>query len=254
MNNSRYIILFFFIFLLSFFNAQEIAVVTKKNGAVKYKKDSSRVFKNKINIGMELYTNDFLITGGDGFIMFAYLDDGSLINVYKDSEVYVTGDLKNKVIDKKVIIDDGFFKFEIKKQKKNEFKVVTPTSVASVKGTKFYIDINNQNDIFYGVDGVVEILNIESNQVLKLSKRKKIISSTDGTISTDEINEKDISYLKKIQQESGIKIKELEDFNDKKLGLGTLDVNSSDEVRELTINLINPSGENKKLIIKFIQE
>ena len=144
MNNSRYIILFFFIFLLSFFNAQEIAVVTKKNGAVKYKKDSSRVFKNKINIGMELYTNDFLITGGDGFIMFAYLDDGSLIKVYKDSEVYVTGDLKNKVIDKKVIIDDGFFKFEIKKQKKNEFKVVTPTSVASVKGTKFYIDINNQ--------------------------------------------------------------------------------------------------------------
>ena len=59
-------------------------------------KNTLKLFKNKINIGLELYNNDLLSTGSDGFIMFAYLDDGSIVKVYKDSKVYVTGDLKNK--------------------------------------------------------------------------------------------------------------------------------------------------------------
>ena len=118
-----------FIFLLSFVSLQEIAIITKQDGIVKYKKEKSESFQNKINIGMELYNNDLLVTGTDGFIMFAYLDDGSLIKVYKDSKVYVSGDLKNKIIDKKIIIHDGLLKFDIEDQKKNEFKVVTPTSV-----------------------------------------------------------------------------------------------------------------------------
>jgi len=250
LNSFLYIILSF-ILLLSSIYTQEIAIITKQNGTAKYKKDTSQVFKNKINIGMELYSNDLLVTGANGFIMFAYLDDGSLIKLYKDSKVYVTGDLKNKIIDKKVIIDDGFLKFDIEKQKQNEFKVVTPTSVASVKGTAFYIDINDQNDIFYGVDGVVEILNIESNEILILSKRKKITSSDDGTILSEAINEKDLSYLKQIQQESGV---EAEEFDSEDSGSGALDESDLDTAQELVINLTNSSGENKKLIIKFTQE
>ena len=242
-----------FIFLLSFVSLQEIAIITKQDGIVKYKKEKSESFQNKINIGMELYNNDLLVTGTDGFIMFAYLDDGSLIKIYKDSKVYVTGDLKNKIIDKKIIIDDGLLKFDIEKQKENEFKVVTPTSVASVKGTTFYVDINDQNDIFYGVDGTVEILNVESNEILILSKHKKIISSDNGTILSKEIDSKDLSYLKQIQQESGIDVEEIENFDDDS-GSGTLNESDLNTVQELVINLTNPSGENKKLLIKFIQE
>ena len=254
MNSFLYIIVSFIILSFSVY-AQEIAIVTKQNGTIKHKKETSKSFKNKVNIGMELYNNDLLVTGIDGFIMFAYLDDGSLIKVYKDSKVYVTGDLKNKIIDKKVIIDDGLLKFDVEKQKQNEFKVVTPTSVASVKGTTFYIDINDQNDIFYGVDGTVEILNIESNEILTLSKRKKITSSDDGTILSEEIDKKDLSYLKQIQQESGVELEEIEEFDsDEDSDSGTLDESDLDTVQELVINLTNPSGENKKLIIKFTQE
>ena len=255
LNNYIYTIICFILLSHSIFGQEEIAIVTKKNGDVKHKADSATLFKNKVNPGMELYNNDLLVTGNNGFVMFAYLDDGSLIKVYKNSKVYVTGDLKNKIIDKKVIIDDGLLKFDVEKQKQNEFKVVTPTSVASVKGTAFYIDINDQNDIFYGVDGTVEILNIESNEILTLSKRKKITSSDDGTILSEEINEKDLSYLKQIQQESGVELEEIEEFDsDEDSGSGTLDESDLDTVQELVINLTNPSGENKKLIIKFTQE
>ena len=227
MLNSFIYIILSFIFLLSSVSAEEIAIVTKKNGDVKYKKNTLKLFKNKINVGLELYNNDLLSTGSDGFIMFAYLDDGSVVKVYKDSKVYVTGDLKNKTINKKIIIDDGFLKFDVEEQRQNEFKVVTPTSVASVKGTSFYIDINDQDDIFYGIDGTVEILNIESNQILTLSKRKKVTSSDDGTILSEEINDKDISYLQQIQQESGIEVEDVEEFDSDDSGSGTLDINES---------------------------
>jgi len=252
LNKCKYILLL--TFSLNIIFSDEIAIVTKNNGAVKYKKDKNKSFKNKINTGMELYNNDLLVTGSDGFVMFAYLDDGSLIKVYKDSHVYVTGDLKNKIIDKKIIIDDGFLNFDIKNQKKNEFKVVTPTSVASVKGTSFYIDINEQKDIFYGVEGIVEILNIESNKVLTLSKSKKITSSNDGIITVDSIDQKDFLYLEQVQVESGVDQEDLEQFNDNQLDSGSLYDNNSNAVNELIINLTNSSGENKKLRIKFIQK
>ena len=252
LNKCKYILLF--AFSLNIIFSDEIAIVTKNNGTVKYKKDKHKSFKNKINTGMELYDNDLLVTGSDGFIMFAYLDDGSLIKVYKDSQVYVTGDLKNKIIDKKIIIDDGFFNFDIKNQKKNEFKVVTPTSVASVKGTSFYIDINEQKDIFYGIEGIVEVLNIESNKVLTLSKSKKITSSNDGIITVDSIDQKDFLYIEQVQVESGVYKEDLEQFNDNQLDSGSLYDNNSNAVNELIINLTNSSGENKKFRIKFIQK
>ena len=113
--------------------------------------------------------------------------------------------------------------------------------------------IENGLEIFYGVDGTVEILNVESNEMLILSKHKKIISSNNGTILSKEIDNKDLSYLKQIQQESGIDLEEIENLDDDS-GSGTLNESDLNTVQELVINLTNPSGENKKLLIKFIQE
>ena len=253
LNNYIYTIIYFILLSHFIFGQEEIAIVTKKNGEVKHKAESATLFKNKVNPGMELYNNDLLVTGNNGFVMFAYLDDGSLVKVHKDSKVYVNGDINNRIIKKKIIIDDGFFKFDVREQKENEFRVVTPTSVASVKGTIFYIDSDNKQDVFYGLDGVVEVLNIESNEISSLTERKKITSSTDGTITVEEINEEDILYIQQIQQESGVEVEEIEDF-DADDGSGSLDESESGTIQELVINFTNPSGENKQLIIKFTQE
>ena len=261
MNKIKYIISFLLLFSLLFQN--EVAIVTKNNGDVKYKKESSKRFTNKINSGLELFNNDLLVTGNDGFIMFAYLDDGSLIKVHKDSEVLVDGSLNNNAINKQVIVNDGFIKFDIKEQKQNEFKVVTPTSVASVKGTLFYIDTSPAGDVFYGFEGLVEVLNIESQEVLSLTKSKKVTSAPDGSMEIEDIEVEDIEYIVQVQQESGIEIEEIEeidniedieeDTNDvDNNGSGNLD--NENEVQELVITFINENGEQKTLTIKFIEQ
>ena len=263
--NKKIIYIIFLSSLFSLFFSSEVAIVTKNNGDVKYKKETSKRFVSKINSGLELFNNDLLVTGNNGFIMFAYLDDGSLIKVHKDSEVLVDGTLNNNTINKQVIINDGFIKFDIKKQKQNEFKVVTPTSVASVKGTLFYIDSDDEGDVFYGFEGIVEILNRESNQVSSLTKSKKIISLPDGSMEIEDIQTEDLEYIVQVQQESGIEIEEIEEMEDIEDSQeideegdaddgGSGDADNENAAQELVINFTNEEGEQKTLIIKFIEQ
>ena len=255
MSNLIYKILILLTLCNTFLLGEEVAVITKNNGNIKYKKFSANLFKNKVNPGMELFNQDLLSTGNDGFVMFAYLDDGSLIKVHRNSRVFVNGEVKNNTINKDIIIEDGFIKFNINKQNQNEFKVVTPTSVASVKGTVFYLDSNKKRDIFYGLEGIVEVLNIESNDISNLTTNKKITSTPDGVLTIE-----DIQYIQQIQKESGLESDEIEDSNFYDDGSG--DNNNSDNdigsdessVQEIVINFTNESGEQKKLIIKYINE
>ena len=229
--------------------SQEIAIVTKNKGLIQYKKVDSETIINKISPGLELYNNDLLQTGNTGFVIFAYLDDGSLVKIHKDSKVYVNGDLKNNIINKEINVNDGFLLFDIKKQKANEFKVVTPSSVASVKGTIFILEVTENGDIFYGLEGNVEVINKETNTSAILQKNKKVSSSLDGVINVENITAKDIDYIKQVQQDSGI---EIDEINQSGIGDASTDLDSNvSETKELVIKLTNALGEEKRLIIKF---
>ena len=92
---SFYILVFSLGVILS---QQSIAVTTKSNGDVQYKKYSEKVANSKLLIGSELYNDDFIKTGVDGFVKFSYLDDGTTIKIHKNSELYVRGQLDNKII------------------------------------------------------------------------------------------------------------------------------------------------------------
>ena len=222
---------------------------SKNKGSIQYKKNESEKFIKKLNPGFELYNKDLLITGNDGFVMFAYLDDGSLVKLHKDSQLYIGGDLKNNNINKTINVDDGFILFDIKKQKNNEFKVVTPSSVASVKGTVFILEVTEFGDVFYGFEGNVEVINKESNQKLSLQKSKKISSSIDGVLNIDNITTEDILYLREIQEETGSDMYEIDDTE-----IDTGDINQESDVKELVIILTNSLGEEKRLIIKFNEQ
>ena len=244
--NRLFIYIIISCFYFSNIYSEEIAIVTKNNGDVKYKKNSSQVFKNRVNPGFELYKNDLLVTGDNGFVMFAYLDDGSLVKVHKNSGVYVNGNIFDNSIQKQINVDDGFLKFEIKKQKENEFKIVTPTSVASVKGTTFFLDANLNQDVFYGFEGIVEILNIESNQVSQLLESTKITSLPDGSLNIENITQEDLVFINQIQLDSGVELEEIQEEDD---GTGSLDDQTN--TYQIILQFSNSEGDVKNLIINL---
>ena len=244
MTNSVIISLLLFGFL---FSEQSLAIVTKSNGNVSYKNYLKKEFINALNAGSELFNNDLVRTGSDGFVKFTYLDDGTTIKINKDSELYIRGQVSNKNINKRINMSNGLIKLDVSKQNQDEFVIITPTSVASVKGTSFILDSKEDGDNFYGYEGVVEVLNKESNQVVRLSKNLKIVSKPDGVINSEIITQQDANILDSfVELEEDVEIEQQQNESDEQ----GVDENSP-QTNELRIKVLTPSGEEKTIIIKY---
>ena len=68
------------LFVAISYSSDNIALVTKSKGDVKYKKNQSSS-DTKLAMGTPLFSNDLIKTRGDGFAIFVYLDDKSMIKV-----------------------------------------------------------------------------------------------------------------------------------------------------------------------------
>ena len=153
-----------------------ISLVTKVKGNVKYRKNSSKDKLTKIKTSNTLFNQDQIVTGADGFTKFVYLDDGTTIKIHKNSEVYVQGDPKKRSIIKQVNISEGIINLNVSKQLENDFSIITPTSVATVKGTDFWIICDGEKgDKFLGVSGKVQIQNKETGDSIELSENIKVV-------------------------------------------------------------------------------
>ena len=244
MTNSVIISLLLFSFI---FSEKSLAIVTKSNGNVSYKNYLKKEFINTLNAGSELFNNDLVRTGSDGFVKFTYLDDGTTIKINKDSELYIRGQVSNKNINKRINMSNGLIKLDVSKQNQDEFVIITPTSVASVKGTSFILDSKEDGDNFYGYEGVVEVLNKESNQVVRLSKNLKIVSKPDGVINSEIITQQDANILDSfVELEEDVEIEQQQNESDEQGADENLP-----QTNELRIKVLTPSGEEKTIIIKY---
>ena len=195
--------LIIFIFSCSLFSSSTLAVVSKTKGNVKHKTKSDKEL-GSAKIGMELFNNDFIQTGQNGFAKYVYLDDGTQIKVHNNSEVYIRGEVERRSIIKQLKVDEGIVKFDVKKQSVDEFTVITPTSVASVKGTSFWIDCSGNNgDQFFGESGSVVIRNRESGARKQLTKNTVANSLPDGSLKLREITPQELEMLKKREVDTG---------------------------------------------------
>lgn len=247
--------IFFVIFILSFnfFVCQEtLGLVTKAKGKVEYQKFDSNKFTSNINKGLGLYGNDQIRTGDNGFSIYRYLDDASSIKILKNSEVIIKGRVDSRKITKNVEVNNGLFNFNINEQNNGYFTVVTPTSVATVKGTEFWLICNgNEGDKFLGVDGSVEVKNIESGQIVLLNENSTVVSTSDGNIVSQNMTSEDFQQVDDLNEESG----EYEEFD---IDTGLNDSNESsnplvdsDEFNIIRIQFNDPSGTSKDMIIKY---
>ena len=233
---------YFFILFSFLFSQVGLAIVTKASGDVEYKYYLDTDFSSSIKPGTQLFNNDLIRTGSDGFVKFSYLDDGTTIKVHKDTELYIGGQINKQNISKRINMSNGTLKLDVSKQTEDEFKIITPTSVASVKGTSFILEISDEGDKFYGFEGVVEVLNKESNQIVNLSKNLKVISSVDGNINSEIITDNDTELL-----DSFIIFEEEPELDQDSIE----EINNIESTKELRIKVYNSDGSEKIIIIKY---
>lgn len=223
-----------------------IALITKSKGAIEYKKNDGTIIKDNLKKGTSLFDNDRIITGSNGFAKYVYLDDGSIIKVHKNAEVYIYGSIDKRSIIKQINVSEGNVKFEVSKQGKDDFTVVTPSSVATVKGTDFWLESNeDEGDQFFGLSGLVNVQNVESNVMLQLTRNTTIISQPDGNIDIKKTEVEDFKKLQKLELNAG----EIDELQYESSILEQIGEDLPEG--EIKIQLDDGSGSLKEILIKY---
>ncbi len=142
---------------LSFANAEPIAVVIKTRGKVTVTSNNGK--KLKARVGTRLYPGTKITTKKKSFAAIRFIDDGSLVRIRSNSTCTVEGKREKSGFFKNLFLEAGTLFSKIVKQK-SIFRITTPTSVASVKGTAFWVKQEFKGGTYYfGEEGVVEISN-----------------------------------------------------------------------------------------------
>ena len=244
--------LFLILFINLTFSKETLGLVTKTKGKVEYQIYSSKKFTKKISKGLGLYSDDRIRTGEDGFSIYRYLDDASSIKILKNSDIQIHGRVNDNNIEKNIQVYNGLLNFNITTQNNDIFTIVTPTSVATVKGTNFWLICNGvDGDKFLGIEGEVEVKNIESGSIVILNESSTVISSNNGSISTQSMTSEDFQEIEDLDDESG----EYEDFE---IDTGFNDENQNsennlnlDEERIIRIQFEDAFNNSKEIIIKY---
>ena len=183
---TKKIYLYFICLLsLSFGLADKIAIATKVNGVVEIAPAKINKFKT-LNPGTVLSDGDKIRTGSKGFTAIIFIDDKSTLKVKENSELVVGGQKSDARISKKINIDVGTIRATINKQNA-DFVIQTPTSVASVKGTDFWLLSDPETgDQVMGLEGVVGLTNTQTGQEVNVTSGMSGLSTPDGDLSLEE--------------------------------------------------------------------
>lgn len=185
MNNSLFKFFIFILIYIGNLQGSKIAVATKVKGLVELMPSGEKLF-TKLKAGTILADGDKIRTGTSGFAAIIFIDDKSTLKLKGNSEAVITGQRAAASISKKINMDSGTIRATIKKQN-TSFVIQTPTSVASVKGTDFWLLTDpDKGDQVIGLEGIVGLKNIETGQDVDVVKGMSGISTPDGDIGIEE--------------------------------------------------------------------
>ena len=197
----RYLINIFLISSILFSSSKvAIAIKTKGDVSVIYKGlNSEQVLKP----GSPLSNQDKIKTGKNGYIALMYLDDKTVVKMLDNSELTIMGDRSGNKINKSLDIKYGRVAANVKPQKGKEFRISTPTSVASVKGTEFAIQSDpSSGDSFTLIEGLIEVTNSVTGESTQVQEGETAISTPDGSLDVAETTSDDLDGFEEASMES----------------------------------------------------
>ena len=181
----------------------------------------------KAEKGDALSSGDEVRTG-DKSIAVVKFKDNSILRVREKSELKIQGEVVGAALAKSVHINRGTVGFEVQKQENEKFTFTSATSVASIRGTKGALETQSTGDDLIVTEGLVNLLNLISNRQVDVGSGETGTSRPDGSVnkrpSTPQERDRAISALR-----------------------------AGDDTRqnELKIELRNPQGNTRDLIIRY---
>ena len=190
MNYIKKGLLLIFIFSL-LIGGDRIAVATKVIGSVEYVRGKD--FAKSVKKGHIIESGDKITTAKGGFVALIFIDDKSALKVKENSEVIISGNKNNRAIAKRIGLKGGTLRAQVGKEQNRDFIVQTTVSVASVKGTDFWVvSDNNNGDSVIGIEGVIQLTNKISGDKIDIPSGITGLSTKDGQLQSFNTDPKTI--------------------------------------------------------------
>ncbi len=207
---------------------EQVSVNTKKDG-MEVKEDSSSpypiavVLKVKGNlllirnkqelecpVGTLLENEDKLRTDDNSLALVKFVDNSSQIRVFSNSEVTINVEKDKEILNKSLKLDGGSILSNVNKKIVGKYSVSTTSTIASVRGTEFLVELKDGITRVIGFSGKVEVENKKSGEKSLVTKGNTVTSTEDGTVDRQETNDvpADVNEeLQSIEYENTMKIK-----------------------------------------------
>ena len=190
MNYIKKGLLLIFIFSL-LIGGDRIAVATKVIGSVEYVRGKD--FAKSVKKGHIIESGDKITTAKGGFVALLFIDDKSALKVKENSEVIISGNKNNRAIAKRIGLKGGTIRAQVGKKQNRDFIIQTNVSVASVKGTDFWVvSDNNNGDSVIGIEGVIQLTNKISGDKIDIPSGITGLSTKDGQLQSFNTDPKTI--------------------------------------------------------------
>ena len=175
-----FILSLYVIFGLSFLQGNVIARLMKFEGQVLFKRLGMDTFSEKAKPGAAIVNGDQIKVGEGGFAAVIYIDDRSIIKVKENTKFSFMDSPNTRSID----LNYGTLLNNINKERRTKtFRIQTPVSVASVKGTEFAAIVSQDGiEQFVCKEGSFEVLNMISGQTVNVGPGQKAFSNATGDL------------------------------------------------------------------------
>ena len=162
-------------------SAETIGRVMKSNGTVLIKQVGSSSYSIQAKPGQAVSNGDAIRVGDASFAVVIFLDDKSVVKIRENTDFQFVETSNTRSL----IIDQGTTLHNVNKDnRKKTYRVETPVSVASVKGTEFssFHDAVSGVDKFVGKSGNFEVLNSISGAIVNVGPGQKAVSNALGQL------------------------------------------------------------------------
>ena len=179
-NSIIFKIIFVSLFVFNINIAESVARLIKAEGVVKIKRLGMQTYNEIAQVGGSINNGDAIKVGDYGYAALIFIDDRSVVKIKPNSQFEIM-DTKNT---RSVNIEFGTILNKIEKENRTKtFRVVSPVSVASVKGTEFAAMINPSGvDQFIGKEGLFDVFNSVSGQTVSVGPGQKSLSGSSGSL------------------------------------------------------------------------
>tara|TARA_B100001250_G_scaffold377758_1_gene367097 strand:- start:1041 stop:1709 length:669 start_codon:yes stop_codon:yes gene_type:complete len=209
------------VFFCFAYAGEKIAIVTKIIGKAEYARGQNS--SKSLNKGLIIESGDVISTFKGGFVALIFIDDKSALKIKEKTKITVNGKKSSRKISKKINLSNGTIRAQVEKNK--DFIIQTSVSVASVKGTDFWVISDEKiGDSIIGLKGTISLSNRISGDKIDIFAGVTGISSTNGSLQS----------FKSDPKNTPIDL----DQNDK-------------EAKQLEIIFKDSAGKKKKLIIDY---